>query len=85
MECLSMPPKGRKKKRKQKKKKKIKEPQVFKITCLISIFLVLHEELWLLSLKPFERKIIHKVSYINFVPIFQELIPVLLRFFRRLG
>ena len=30
-----MPPKGRKKKRKQKKqKKKIKEPQVFKITCL---------------------------------------------------
>ena len=69
----------------KKKKKKIKEPQVFKITCLISIFLVLHEELWLLSLKPFERKIIHKVSYINFVPIFQELIPVLLRFFRRLG
>ena len=79
-----MPPKGRKKKRKQKKTKKIKEPQVSKITCLISIFLVLHEELWLLSLKPFERKIIHRVSYINFVPIFQELIPVLLRFFRRL-
>ena len=69
----------------KKKEKKIKEPQVFKITCLISIFLVLHEELWLLWLKPFERKIIHRVSYINFVPIFQELIPVLLRFFRSLG